>query len=260
MVLVLPLLWLGTRLATGGFPFFGGSGELWKGPKASWGAMVFGAIAFFIWTWRVDPRTRLARADVCALCLSVAAIGVRLGCASVHDHLGRPAESWWPVAFVDHAGTRRHDLGLYEMLLWVTVAVLGWRRLGSSRAGHVASLILCGYGVGRFVLELNAAATLPTRAQVAALGVLSIGLWLRRASDSALDVQRPSPGSQIGRALTSFPTSSPWVTPRTMAGVKWMPPYKREIAASAAASRKSRKERGANPRSTCVRSTKARSP
>ena len=53
-----------------------------------------------------------------------------------------------------------------------------------------------------------------------------------------------------GRALTAWPMHRPCSRPRTMAGRKWMPPYRREMAASRAAWKNELKDLAGRPRSS----------
>jgi phosphatidylglycerol:prolipoprotein diacylglycerol transferase len=47
----------------------------------------------------------------------------RLGCALVHDHIGRPSRSWMAVAFPDGPA---YDLGLIEFVFLIPLSLLFW--------------------------------------------------------------------------------------------------------------------------------------
>jgi phosphatidylglycerol:prolipoprotein diacylglycerol transferase len=125
----------------------------------------------------------------------------RLGCFSIHDHLGRPTA--FPLS-VNVFGVPRHDVGLELSLAGLAGALvlLLWERFGArpsklaerSGARHTAGLggvfALIWYALTRFSLDFLRATDLPvvdrrygglTLAQVAAIvGLcLGIGLFLR---------------------------------------------------------------------------------
>lgn len=87
--------------------------------------------------------------------------------------------------------------------------------------------------------------------------VSGIGPGERTVSDNAGGPSDPFPQVRSGHprsasALTCSPTHRPCSRPSSMAGKKWIPPYRRETAASSAAAKNESNERGASPRSSCV--------
>jgi phosphatidylglycerol:prolipoprotein diacylglycerol transferase len=81
----------------------------------------------------------------------------RLGCSTVHDHPGRVSQSWIAVKYPNlPAGWGRFDLGLYEMLLSIPLAVtflILWRRKVDRPLGFYTGLMCCYYAPVRFVLD-----------------------------------------------------------------------------------------------------------
>jgi phosphatidylglycerol:prolipoprotein diacylglycerol transferase len=77
----------------------------------------------------------------------------RMGCAAVHDHLGRPSSAWIAVRF---ASGPRLDLGLVEAGLTVLliVAAKAARRAGRHRPGAIAGVVAMGYALIRFPMDL----------------------------------------------------------------------------------------------------------
>ena len=94
-----------------------------------------------------------AYADVIAFGLPIGyAIG-RVGCFFIHDHPGIPTSFFLGVKYPD--GIVRHDLGLYEFLNGLGLAVLFWFiRKKEQRPGMLAVIALLWYGSARFFLDL----------------------------------------------------------------------------------------------------------
>lgn len=160
---------------------------------SSYGALVAGALAFLYFARRrgLDARRW---ADVLAWGAAGGWLMGRLGCALVHDHLGRATEFALGVAVPPHRypfadrpdAIVAHDLGLYEFLVWgallgVLAVAQRWTR---SRPGALMGVLAVAYAVPRFLLEfLRVEASDPrhvglTFAQWCSLAALALGTWL----------------------------------------------------------------------------------
>jgi phosphatidylglycerol:prolipoprotein diacylglycerol transferase len=93
------------------------------------------------------------------ICVVVLMTFGRAGCASVHDHVGIATS--FPLAVDFPAGNPtgvvgpHHDLGLYELGLWLVllplmVVLMRTRR----RPGWIVGVIATAYAIPRFFLEL----------------------------------------------------------------------------------------------------------
>jgi phosphatidylglycerol:prolipoprotein diacylglycerol transferase len=105
-------------------------------------------------------RSWLPRADLLVQGLVIGWVFGRLGCALVHDHIGRPSEFPLAVRFPDGP---RHDLGLYEFLYTVVVlvpAVVLLNRRPRPPGTSVAVLALL-YAPVRFALDFLRQTDLP---------------------------------------------------------------------------------------------------
>ena len=79
----------------------------------------------------------------------------RLGCFSAHDHPGCLTSFVLGVHFPQGV---RHDLGLYEALLWGVIALPIWITMYRSesffkKTGRVFVWVMGSYSFGRFLLE-----------------------------------------------------------------------------------------------------------
>jgi phosphatidylglycerol:prolipoprotein diacylglycerol transferase len=97
--------------------------RLWDG-LSSFGGFVGAAVGAVGWHLRTGAAV-LPYADVVSSAFPVAWVFGRAGCAVVHDHPGRISDAWMAVAYPVPGGWQgRYDLGLYEMILTVPLAVL----------------------------------------------------------------------------------------------------------------------------------------
>jgi phosphatidylglycerol:prolipoprotein diacylglycerol transferase len=108
----------------------------------------------------------------------------RIGCFTVHDHPGVRSDFLLAVRFPDGP---RHDLGLYEAILLLSIGAVLWalHRRGILRSLLLALLALA-YGVGRFLLDFLRASDVAyadarylglTPAQYAAIALVADALW-----------------------------------------------------------------------------------
>jgi len=73
----------------------------------------------FLWKWRHKAQI-LPYADVIASAFPTAWVFGRSGCSVAHDHPGQLSDLWFAVKY---PGGGRFDLGLYEMLLTIPLAL-----------------------------------------------------------------------------------------------------------------------------------------
>lgn len=106
------------------------------GSVSSYGGLLGGIIAVWLWKRLHPDDDFLLWVDHATWTLTFAWMFGRLGCSSVHDHLGATASDSWPLAFEIEAAdwhaigvnvaenfetTFRHDLGFYEFLWWIVI-------------------------------------------------------------------------------------------------------------------------------------------
>ncbi|MBI4237548.1 MAG: prolipoprotein diacylglyceryl transferase [Deltaproteobacteria bacterium] len=97
---------------------------------SSYGGLIGGIAAFFIWTRGPYRKDRILWAEAAAWSLPFAWFFGRIGCSVVHDHPGSPAPDWWPLA-IDFSDPYRpwlngprHDLGFYEAIWWFVILIV----------------------------------------------------------------------------------------------------------------------------------------
>jgi len=159
----------------------------WNGMSSLGGlAGAFLGLAFYY--HRLGRRSWLPVADVLVQALVIGWVFGRLGCALIHDHVGRPSAFWLAVRFPDGS---RHDLGLYELLYTVIVlvpAVIVLNRKTRPPGATVAAIALL-YGPARFVLDFLRNSDLPgadvrysglTLAQYGCIVLTAVGLAIAR--------------------------------------------------------------------------------
>ena len=158
--------------------------ERWYG-LSSYGGFIGGTLTAW-WFAQRRKASLLALGDAWCFALPFAWIFARLGCFSVHDHPGLPSDFFLAVDNFNGSGVARHDLGLYEALWSMPVALLFWLRSRQLQApGYYLALLTSLYGPVRFALDFRRADRLDggdvryfglTPAQYLSLLVTAIGL------------------------------------------------------------------------------------
>jgi phosphatidylglycerol:prolipoprotein diacylglycerol transferase len=122
---------------------------LWEG-LSSMGGLLGGVAAAVVW-FRARRIPFREYADAFALGIAPGWGVARIGCFTVHDHPGVLTSFPLAVRFPDGP---RHDLGLYEAILLLSLGALLWalHRRGTLRGG-LLPLLAVAYGVGRFLLD-----------------------------------------------------------------------------------------------------------
>lgn len=168
--------------------------KLWDG-LSSYGGFAGALIGTFAWRfYRGEPITHMV--DVTASAYPLAWIFGRAGCAVVHDHPGRYSDAWFAVRYPMGEGfVGRFDLGLYEMLLSIPLAItfaILWRRKPVRPIGFYVGWMCTAYAPVRFFLdflrEQEGAGLVGgdprygglTPAQWASIGLLGIGIYFLR--------------------------------------------------------------------------------
>jgi phosphatidylglycerol---prolipoprotein diacylglyceryl transferase len=189
--------------------------KLWDG-LSSYGGFIGGVAGAFL--WRLSrKRPILEYTDLIASAFPLAWVFGRAGCASVHDHPGLLSDAWFAVRWEmpDGKVVGRYDLGLYECLLTIPLAIafaVLWRRDPYRPAGFYVGAMCVAYAPVRFLLDFlreqevggSAFGGDPrygglTPAQWACFGLLGLGLYiLHRASKGAPTgppAEEPAPDS-----------------------------------------------------------------
>jgi phosphatidylglycerol:prolipoprotein diacylglycerol transferase len=123
--------------------------KFWEGLSSMGGLLGGIAAALFWFRWK---RIRFADySDAIALGMAPGWGVARLGCFTVHDHPGIRTDFFLAV---NMDGVPRHDLGLYEAILLLSLGALLWvlHRRGILR-GRLLVLLGLLYGTARFFLD-----------------------------------------------------------------------------------------------------------
>jgi len=123
--------------------------RIWEG-LSSFGGFTGGVIGIFVWKWRYKSDV-LPYADVICSAFPVAWVFGRSGCSVAHDHPGIASDLWIAVKYPNGG---RFDLGLYEMLLTIPLALafLYLRRKPRPWGFYVATMAIA-YAPVRFALD-----------------------------------------------------------------------------------------------------------
>ena len=153
---------------------------LWEG-LSSMGGLAGGVVAAIVW-FRVKRVPFRDYADAFALGVAPGWGVARIGCFTVHDHPGVLTSFPLAVRFPDGP---RHDLGLYEAIVLLSLGALLWilHRRGALR-DRLLPLLAVAYGIARFFLDFLRARDVPyadarhlglTFAQYAAVALVAWG-------------------------------------------------------------------------------------
>lgn len=124
---------------------------IWEGGLSMFGGLI-GATAAALWFLRRRKLDLRAYADTIAFGLPVGIAIGRIGCFLIHDHPGTLTHFALGVRYPD--GAVRHDLGLYESLYGIVMAVVFYilaRRHAKPPTYLVA--FLASYGAFRFAAD-----------------------------------------------------------------------------------------------------------
>lgn len=169
---------------------------LWDG-LSSYGGFI-GAIIGALAYRHFKKEKILAFCEMVCSAFPLAWVFGRAGCAVVHDHPGRLSDAWFAVRYPSPSGIGyegRFDLGLYEMLLTIPLAVafaLLWRRRRYGN-GFFIGVMCIAYAPVRFFLDFlrveegTMGGADPrygglTPAQWASFGLLALGVYFLRLS------------------------------------------------------------------------------
>ena len=193
--------------------------RIWEG-LSSFGGFCGAIIGGFLWKWRYKASI-LPYTDMITSAFPVAWVFGRSGCSVAHDHPGLASDAWFAVQY---PGGGRFDLGLYEMLLTIPLA-LGflWLRRKPRPWGFYVGAIAIAYAPVRFALDFLrvdapihettglVAAVDPryaglTPAQWACFALLTVGVYffvrtLHAAGDPAAFAVPPVPRELGGRRV-----------------------------------------------------------
>jgi phosphatidylglycerol:prolipoprotein diacylglycerol transferase len=187
--------------------------RVWEG-FSSTGGFIGGILGIWLFYTYLRPRDLWRFADLIAYGFPVGWFFGRLGCAVVHDHIGRPTDFFlgmdFGASYGDVSGVR-HELGFYEFLATIPIVVWFWWLGRQDRApGTFMGLYFVTYAPVRFVLDFlrnddlghqDARYLGLTPAQYGVMVMLGFGLWLLWRRDPAfvplpLDAAPPPPSSE----------------------------------------------------------------
>jgi phosphatidylglycerol---prolipoprotein diacylglyceryl transferase len=175
--------------------------KFWEG-LSSMGGLLGGIIAAAVYFRRKRIRFH-DYGDAFALGVAPGWGIARIGCFTVHDHPGSHTDFFLAVRFPDGG---RHDLGLYEAIVLLSLAAILWvfHRRGVMR-DRLLGLLAVAYGIARFLLDFLRARDVAyadarylglTPAQYVALALVAYGAWaIARGPRAAGEVRRFAAGA-----------------------------------------------------------------
>lgn len=165
---------------------------IWRS-QSSFGGFIGAVCGVFIWKYRNKQSSIIAFADTLASAFPLGWVFGRMGCSVAHDHPGMRSDAWIAVQYPNGG---RFDLGLYEMLFTVPLALtLIWLMRKPRPYGFYLGAMSVAYAPTRFALDFLRAEDVRdpdprhfglTPAQWLCIGLLFVGLaLLRRAALAA---------------------------------------------------------------------------
>ncbi|MGC4115308.1 MAG: prolipoprotein diacylglyceryl transferase [Myxococcales bacterium] len=131
--------------------------KLWDG-LSSFGGLLGGVIAAIV-LFRLNKLDLMEYGDVAAPPIALGWAIARVGCFTVHDHIGVRTSFPLAVAFPDGP---RHDLGLYDaFLLFAIAAVLFWLSKRGMFKHRLLAVMAVLYAPGRFLFDFLRAEDVP---------------------------------------------------------------------------------------------------
>jgi phosphatidylglycerol:prolipoprotein diacylglycerol transferase len=118
---------------------------------SSFGGFMGALLGLIIWKIRYKIRDTIPWADLVASAFPLAWVFGRSGCSVAHDHPGMRSDVWFAVQY---PGGGRFDLGLYEMLFTVPVALTFLVLMRRPRPfGMYLGMMCMAYAPTRFALD-----------------------------------------------------------------------------------------------------------
>lgn len=123
---------------------------LWRS-LSSFGGFIGAVIGLFAWKYRYKVKETLPWADLVIASFPLSWVFGRTGCSVAHDHPGLHSDVWFAVQY---PGGARFDLGLYEMLFTIPLALTCIYLMQRPRPpGFYAGLVCMAYAPTRFALD-----------------------------------------------------------------------------------------------------------
>lgn len=162
--------------------------KIWHGGLSSFGGVIGAIIGFFAFSWKkrqsVDVRWQIA--DLLAYSALFGWMIGRLGCVMIHDHMGRPCDSF--ISIQTPEGTPRLEMSILEILGLIPLALFFFFQRKKQKAkGWFLSILFIYYGVLRFILDFFRATDLAgsdtryaglTPAQYSAILMVAFGVFV----------------------------------------------------------------------------------
>jgi phosphatidylglycerol:prolipoprotein diacylglycerol transferase len=122
---------------------------IWEG-QSSFGGFTGAFLGLLYWRFKFK-KSPLVYADVVASAFPMSWVFGRSGCSVAHDHPGMLSDAWFAVQY---PGGGRFDLGLYEMLLTIPLAVTFLVLMKRPRPpGFFLGIMCIAYAPTRFALD-----------------------------------------------------------------------------------------------------------
>ena len=129
--------------------------KIWQGGLSSFGGLFGAVLGFWLFLKRkkisFNKRNLYEQADILSFAAVFGWMVGRLGCFSIHDHIGKLSSSQLAVNFPDGA---RLEMAFLEILYMIPLAVWFYMvRKKQKPAGWFLYILFVYYGILRFVLD-----------------------------------------------------------------------------------------------------------
>ena len=112
---------------------------------------ILGLIA---WKYRFKVKDTLSYCDTAGSTFPIGWVFGRMGCSVAHDHPGMKSDAWFAVPWNGNPANGRFDLGLYEMLFTIPLALTFLYLMRRPRPyGFYIGLMSVAYAPTRFAMD-----------------------------------------------------------------------------------------------------------
>ena len=125
---------------------------VWRS-QSSFGGFMGAVLGLIAWKVRFKVKNALPYCDTAGSSFPIGWVFGRMGCSVAHDHPGMRSDAWFAVDW-QNSGMGRFDLGLYEMIFTIPLALAFLYLMGKPRPwGFYIGLMCTAYAPTRFAMD-----------------------------------------------------------------------------------------------------------
>lgn len=126
---------------------------IWRS-QSSFGGFMGAILGLIAWKYRFKVKDTLSYCDTAGSTFPIGWVFGRMGCSVAHDHPGMKSDAWFAVPWNGNPANGRFDLGLYEMLFTIPLALTFLYLMRRPRPyGFYIGLMSVAYAPTRFAMD-----------------------------------------------------------------------------------------------------------